>query len=138
MCPFPSSLGISDPAPTLLVVDHDPVFREFEARTLGVQGYQVLKATGVAEAMSLARSTAAIHLLLTDLSTPQFDGLELTKRFRALRPETPVLLFTGDSPWLDHRTEKLERFAVMDKPFVIKELLHRIRALLDAAVPFPR
>lgn len=119
------------------MVDHDPVFREFEARTLAGGGYQVLKANGAAEGLSLARTTVAIHLLLTDFSIPEVDGLELTQRFRAIHSATPVLLFASDSQWLGDRAEKLERFAVMGKPFDIKELFQKVRMLLDDVVPLP-
>ena len=52
-------------AATLLIVEADAVFREFEARTLSDRGYTVLKARGMAEALELAVASAAIHLLLT-------------------------------------------------------------------------
>jgi len=95
---FPSSLN-SNSAPTLLVVDNDPVFCEFEARTLRDRGYEVLKAAGAVEALSLARARAigALHLLLTDFSMPGVDGVELTHQVRALHPETPVLMLMDNS-----------------------------------------
>lgn len=135
--PFPSSLRISDPATTLLVVDNDHVFREFEAQTLLDRGYRVLKAPGAPEALVLAAATATIHLLLTDHSMPEVDGLELTRRFRAIHPETPVLLFTGSLPLPGDRVAKLERFAVMGKPFDVKEMLHKVRTLLNVVAPIP-
>jgi len=124
--------------PTLLVVDEDWVFREFQARTLGDRGYTVMKATGAADAMLLARTTPIINLLLTDYSMVGLDGLELTSQFRALHPEAPVLMFTGSLPLPGHRIENLDRFAVLGKPYDVEELLHRIRTLLDAVVPLPR
>jgi DNA-binding response OmpR family regulator len=124
--------------PTLLVVDEDWVFREFQARTLGDRGYTVMKATGAAEAMLLARTTPIINLLLTDYSMVGLDGLELTNQFRAFHPEAPVLMFTGSLPLPSQRIEKLERFAVLGKPYDLEELLHKVRSLLDAVVPLPR
>jgi DNA-binding response OmpR family regulator len=128
---------MSDPLPTVMVVDSDPVFREFEAQTLCDHGYKVLKAPGAAEALLLAGTTAAIHLLLTDFVMPEFDGLELTRRFRAVHPETPVLMFAGSLPLPSHRTDNLEPFAVLGKPFDVNELLHKVRTLLDATAPLP-
>jgi DNA-binding response OmpR family regulator len=124
--------------PTLLVVGEDWVFREFQARTLGDRGYTVMKATGAAEAMLLARTTPIINLLLTDYSMVGLDGLELTNQFRAFHPEAPVLMFTGSLPLPSQRIEKLERFAVLGKPYDLEELLHKVRSLLDAVVPLPR
>ena len=49
-----ASVEIPHPA-TLLIVETDAVFREFEARTLSDRGYTVLKARGMAEALELGR-----------------------------------------------------------------------------------
>jgi len=135
---FPDFQSISGPSPTLLLVEHDPVFREFEAQTLADRGYQVLKTTGATEALALAHTTVAIHLLLTDFAIPEVDGLALIEQFRAVRPETPVLMFADDSLWFDARTKKPNHFAVVAKPFDIQELVHKVRVLLEAAVAPPR
>jgi ActR/RegA family two-component response regulator len=66
MSPLPGPLGMSDPVPTVLVVDNDRVFREFEAQILRDHGCEVLKAPRAEEALLLAGTTAAIHPLLTD------------------------------------------------------------------------
>ena len=58
----------------------------------------MLAAENAAEALRLAREAAAIHLLITDLAMPEVDGLELTRRFRAVHPETPVLMVSGSLP----------------------------------------
>lgn len=137
LSPHPFSRKPHDPAPTLLVVDEDWVFREFEARALGDGGYTVLKANGAAEAMALARSRPIIHLFLTDFSIGGLDGLELTNQFRSLHPEAPVLMFTGSLPLPSHRTQKLERFAVLARPFDVQGLLHKVRSLLDIVAPLP-
>jgi len=50
--------------------------RDVEAQVLRLQGYTVLEAQGAAEALRLAREAAAIHLLITDFSMPEVDGLE--------------------------------------------------------------
>ena len=134
----PPSAKMARQAPTVLVVDQDWVFREFQARTLGDRGYTVMKATGAAEALLLARTTPIINLLLTDYSLVGLDGLELTRRFRALHPEASVLIFTDSIPLPTHQTEELERFAVLGKPYAVQDLLHHVRALLDVTVPLPR
>src|SRR5512140_2650507 len=98
--PTPGSLRMADPVPTVLVVDGDQLFREFQAQTLSDQGYKVLKASGAAEALRLAHTTAAIHLLLTDLVLPEVDGLELTRRLREVHPKIPVLMVSDSLPLL--------------------------------------
>jgi CheY-like chemotaxis protein len=134
---FPPPARISEPPKTLLVVDDDPVVRDVETLVLRANGYTVLPADGAAEALRLAREAAAIHLLITDYSMPEVDGLELTHQFRAVHPETPVLMVSG-SLLPDRRTAAhLDRFEIMEKPFEFDELLHKVRTLLDAASPLP-
>ena len=134
---FPPPARISEPARTLLVVDDEPILRDVETEVLRLQGYTVLPAEGAAEALRLAREAAAIHLLITDFSMPQVDGLELTRRFRALHPKTPVLMVSGSLPLLQHRADDLNCFEILEKPFQFNELLHKVRTLLDATAPLP-
>ena len=134
---FPPLARIPEPARTLLVVDDDPLLRDMETQLLRLQGYTVLEAEGAAKALRLAREAAAVHLLITDFSMPQVDGLELTRRFRALHPKTPVLMVSGSLPLIQHRADDLDRFEVLAKPFQFNELLHKVRTLLDIAAPLP-
>ena len=135
---FPPPVRISEPAGTLLVVDDDPMVRDVETEILRLQGYTVLEAGSTAEALRVAASTPTIDLLITDLSMPETDGLELTRRFRAVHPKTPVLLVSGSLPLLSVRSElDLDRFEFLAKPFQFDELLHKVRKLLRAATPVP-
>jgi two-component system, cell cycle sensor histidine kinase and response regulator CckA len=135
---FPSAAEVSEPTKTVLVVDDDPMVRELETQVLRVQGYTVLEAEGAKEALRLAGETAMIHLLITDLVMPEVDGLELTRRFRAMHPETPVLMVSGSLPLLRVRNEPdLEHFDFLAKPFQFHELLHKVRILLDTTAPLP-
>jgi two-component system cell cycle sensor histidine kinase/response regulator CckA len=135
---FPRPARISEPPRTVLVVDDDPMVRDLETQMLRLQGYTVLEAQSAAEALRVAGETATIHLLITDLAMPQVDGLELTRRFRAVHPKTPVLMVSGSLPLLHVRSEPdLERFEFLPKPFEFHELLHKVRTLLDAAAPLP-
>ena len=69
---------------------------------------------------------------------PEVDGLELTRRFREVHPNTPVLMVSGSLPVLRVRSEPdMERFDFLAKPFQFNELLHKVRTLLDATAPLP-
>ena len=133
----PSPAKISEPAKTLLVVDDDPMVRDLQSQILRLQGYTVLQAESAAEALRLAREAAAIHLLITDFSMPEVDGLELTRRFRAVHPKTPVLMVSGSLPLIQHGADDLDRLEFLAKPFQFNELRHKVRTLLDAAAPLP-
>ena len=135
--PYPPPARICEPPKTLLVVDDEPLVRDVETQILRLQGYTVLEAENAAEALRVAASTTAIHLLITDFSMPEVDGLELTRRFRAVHPKTPVLMVSGSLPMIKDRADDLDRFAILAKPFQFDELLHKVRTLLDAAAPLP-
>ncbi len=128
---------MSEPPKTLLVVDDDPWFRNLETQFLRLEGYTVLEAEGAAKALRLAREAAAIHLLITDFSMPEVDGLELTRQFRLVHPKSPVLMVSGSLSVLYDQTQALDRFEFLAKPFAFDELLRKIRALLDAVAPLP-
>jgi DNA-binding NtrC family response regulator len=122
----------------VLVVDDEPEVRDLESQMLRLQGYAVLEAESAAEALRLAGETATIHLLITDLMMPEVDGLELTRRFRSVHPNTPVLMVSGSLPLLRARSEQdLDRIEFLAKPFQFDELIHKVRTLLDATASLP-
>lgn len=127
----------SGPGETLLVVDDDPMVRDLVTQILLLKGYTVLQAQGAAEAMRLAGETEKIHLLITDFSMPEVDGLELSRQFRAVHPKTPVLMVSGSLPLLRDGNWDLDRVELLAKPFAFSELLRKVRTLLDAAVLVP-
>jgi len=135
---FPSGASAAGPVKTLLVVDDDPMVRDLEAQLLRLEGYTVLEAEGAAEALRLAGEAVAIHLLITDFMMPEVDGLELTRRFRAANPQTPVLMVSGSFPPCRDRSEDFGRFEFLAKPFGFAELLLKVRALLEVVTPLPR
>jgi DNA-binding response OmpR family regulator len=92
-------------------------------------GYRVLTATDGAAALSVARAERP-DLLLLDLMLPVMDGLEVC---RILRRETslPILMLTAKGEEVD-KVVGLELGAddYVTKPFSMRELLARVRALL--------
>ena len=135
--PLPPSSVARVASPTVLIVDDDSVFRQLEARVLCEQGYNVLQADCADEALRLIGTTVTLDLLLTDFNMPGADGVELTRQFRTLRPETPVLLVSGSLPPIQHRVKDLDRFAVLEKSSTFNELLEKVRKLLAEVTPLP-
>ena len=70
-------------------------------------------------------------LIILDIMLPKVNGLEVLKRIRGSKNQTPVLLLTAKSATEDKITGlDLGADDYLSKPFVIDELLARIRALL--------
>ncbi|MHB8520627.1 MAG: response regulator, partial [Limisphaerales bacterium] len=129
-----SPMGKSLAEQTLLLVDDDEDILDLEVRALGGLGYRLLAAAQPAEALRLAVITPTIDLLLTDYTMPNINGLELTRRFRAVHPKTPVLMVSGSLEMLNGDAIDLERFATLPKPFTVNQLVHRVRASLNATL----
>jgi two-component system, OmpR family, response regulator MprA len=119
----------------LLVVDDDPDVRDSLRRALGYAGYTVDTATNGADALgSLARSP--VDLIILDVLMPMLDGLDTCRALRERGDDTPVLALTALST-VDDRVSGLEAGAddYLVKPFALRELLARVRALLRRAQP---
>jgi DNA-binding response OmpR family regulator len=73
-------------------------------------------------------------LIILDLMLPKLDGLEICKRLRGGENQTPILMLTAKSTELD-RVIGLELGAddYLTKPFSIRELIARVKAILRRA-----
>lgn len=112
----------------LIVEDHDDIAHllELHLRDLGCD---VSVATDGANALSQAAGND-FDLIILDLMLPDMDGLELCRRVRARPGYMPILILTAKSSELD-RVLGLELGAddYLTKPFSIRELLARVKAL---------
>jgi DNA-binding response OmpR family regulator len=117
---------------TILLVEDDDRVRGFAATVLKTAGYDVLEASRPAAALQMAQSRdAAIHLLLSDVIMPGFDGVELMKRFRVSHPDTPVLFMSGysDEAMMRHGLT-VDQYELLTKPFSRAHLLRKVREVL--------
>lgn len=113
----------------LLVVDDDQGLRETLADFFELEGYQVAQAGSVAEARAqLNRSEP--DLLLLDINMPGGDGLTFAAEMRS-RSAIPIIILSGKGAMVD-RVVGLEVGAddYLSKPFELRELLARVRAVL--------
>jgi len=126
-----TELPIGEPArtTTVLVVDDEPLMREFIAELLRDSGYQVLEASGAMEAQQLARNNN-IDLLLTDFSMPGTNGLELARWFQSKYPQMKILIATGALWDLVNQVGEHERLAVLPKPFDVVQLSRMVKLVL--------
>jgi DNA-binding response OmpR family regulator len=114
---------------TVLVVDDEAAIAEAVRARLSSEGFRVLVAADGPQALELA-ATERPDLVVLDLMLPGMDGLEVCKRLQHDR-WVPVLMLTA-------RTEEADTvagFAVgaddyLTKPFSLRELAVRVRAIL--------
>lgn len=117
--------------PAILIVDHDPFFRDFCRELLAAENYQCHTAATGEEALAVLSRTR-VDLLLADLQLPGCDGLELLRQTSTLEPPPDVILTTSEAP---HETtiEALKSGArdYLAKPCKPEELLHLIKKCVD-------
>ena len=81
---------------TVLVVDDEHMLLEFMGDLLSGWGLEVtLKASGIEAKHAFAAEPQRYDLVLTDHTMPRVTGLELARQIRGIRPDTPVILYTG-------------------------------------------
>jgi CheY-like chemotaxis protein len=114
----------------LLVVDDDADVRSTTALLLRRMGYTVLEAQDAQEALDILAATPAIDLLLTDVVMPEVNGPELSRRALDLRPDLPVVFFSGYAdPEAIAGAAPLSR--LLRKPFRPAELAALIESALS-------
>src|ERR671913_761087 len=115
-------------ARTILVVDDEPTLREALVDALQADGFRVVAAADGREALTQFRGERP-DLVLLDLMLPELSGIEVTRIIRAESGVQIVMLTAKDSE-LD-KVVGLELGAddYVTKPFSLRELSARIRAL---------
>jgi two-component system response regulator MprA len=117
----------------ILVVDDEPAVQNALSRALALEHYEVARAADGLEALERL-DAAPYEAIILDIAMPRMDGLELCRRLRAGGDSTPVLMLTARGE-VDDRVAGLDAGAddYLVKPFALRELLARIRALLRRA-----
>jgi DNA-binding response OmpR family regulator len=115
-------------ARTILVVEDDATLRETLVDALEVEGFAVIAASDGREALTRFRADRP-DLILLDLMLPELSGIEVCRIVRA-ESGVPIMMLTAKDSELD-KVVGLELGAddYVTKPFSLRELSARIRAL---------
>src|SRR6266550_684803 len=115
-------------ARTILVVEDEPTLRETLVDALEADGFRVVAAADGREALARFRAERP-DLVLLDLMLPELSGIEVTRIIRA-ESGVPIVMLTAKDSELD-KVVGLELGAddYVTKPFSLRELTARIRAL---------
>jgi len=128
----PESSAGRNSAARVLVVEDDQHIRELVALHLGLEGLVPIQSGDGSEGLTLARNEP-FDLIVLDLMLPGLDGVTLCRAIRRekLNGDVPILMLTA-------RREETDKVLGLDsgaddyltKPFGIRELIARVRALL--------
>ena len=117
----------------ILVIEDDPAIQRGLADNLACESHDVLTAADGESGYSLVR-TGKPDLIVLDLMLPRMSGYEVCRKLRADGVTTPIVMLTA-------RGDEADRVVGLDlgaddyitKPFSVRELLARIRAVLRRA-----
>src|ERR1700675_482658 len=118
---------------TILIVEDEYAVARGIQYALQQEGYEVTVARDGKEGLEFA-TTQAPDLVVLDVRLPGMDGFEILRRLRATGSKAPVLMLTAR----DDETDKVVGLELgaddyLTKPFGLRELMSRIKALLRRA-----
>ena len=122
---------------TVLVIEDERPILEGLRDNLEFEGFHVLTASDGETGLKVAREQKP-DVIVLDLMLPRLSGYEVCRKLRADKITTPILMLTA-------RGEEMDRVVGLDlgaddyvtKPFSIRELAARVRALLRRSKPEP-
>ncbi|HYL75286.1 MAG TPA: response regulator transcription factor [Bryobacteraceae bacterium] len=121
--------------PTVLVIDDDSSLRDTIGVMLESEGFQPVLAGDGKAGVEQALAVKPV-LILVDLLMPGLNGAEVCKQLRTIGMKTPIIVLSAMAGEMD-KVQLLEIGAddYVVKPFGVRELLARIRAVLRRASP---
>ena len=121
--------------PRILIVDDEPEMVRGLEDNFRFEGYQTLAATTGKEGLALAVREAP-DLILLDIMMPELSGWDVLRALRQKGLDVPVIMLTARGEEVD-RVLGLELGAddYVTKPFSLRELLARVRAVLRRPGP---
>jgi len=122
----------------VLVVEDERKIAAYVKRGLEEQGYAVDAAYTGQEALDWAE-VVEFDLIVLDILLPELDGIEVCRELRGRGVRTPILMLTARDA-IDDRVAGLDAGAddYLVKPFAMRELLARLRALSRRATDAPK
>ena len=118
----------------VLLIEDDQRIAELTKKGLEEQEFSVMLAYDGVIGKKIATTNDTFDIVITDIILPGINGLDLCKEIRMLRPSIPIIMLTA----LGTTDDKVEGFDAgaddyLVKPFELRELTVRIRALLKRA-----
>jgi DNA-binding NtrC family response regulator len=124
---------MTDQPTKVLVVDDHELSRDLFCKVLTSAGYAVRAASDGLNAIRHMEETR-FDVVLTDVSMPQMDGLELLTQIRDRWPDSRVVLHSNQLTWRVARLARVEgAYACLSKPHDTAQLLKTIASASLAA-----
>ena len=122
---------------TILLVDDDPLIRGLGQELLEHLGYRVETAGDGSEALKKFQGLKRVDLVLLDYFLPGQNGCEVLKEFKLLDKRARVLVTSGFlSSQIMASLKEEGASGLINKPYRLTELQHRIKAVLGGQSGF--
>jgi two-component system cell cycle sensor histidine kinase/response regulator CckA len=117
----------------ILLVDDEVALAQAAVMSLSHLGYRVTGVNSAAEALkTFHQQPGAIDLVITDLTMPGMNGIDLATALHEVRPELPIILASGFGGLRTaHFARGPGRRAVLQKPFTTETLARTVHQLLS-------
>jgi DNA-binding response OmpR family regulator len=130
--------NVSDPAvrkSRILIVEDEPAMVAGLRDNFEYEGYEVLAAADGVEGLERALSDCP-DLVVLDVMMPRMSGLDVCKQLKQQKPSIPIIMLTARGQEID-KVVGLELGAddYVTKPFSIRELMARVKAVLRRVTP---
>ena len=119
---------------TILFVDDEESIMELGPLMLEPLGYKVDSTMSPTDALERFSSKPDNYdLVITDMTMPQMTGVALAEELLRIRPDIPIIICTGHSPFIDEGKAKIMGIAAyVMKPVTIRKIAKIIRQVLDS------
>jgi len=119
----------------ILIVEDEPAMVQGLRDNFEYEGYEVISAADGAEGLNRAIADQP-DLVVLDVMMPKMSGLDVCKQLKARKPSLPIIMLTARGQEID-KVVGLELGAddYVTKPFSIRELMARVKAVLRRVSP---
>ncbi|MBC2717362.1 MAG: response regulator [Desulfobacteraceae bacterium] len=132
-----SRIELNEPLPggheKIMIVDDEALIVQINRKTLENLGYRISTYTCSEEALDAFRAhPEKFDMVITDMSMPKINGIQLAKEIFSVRPDLPIIICTGFSDLINEET--VESFGIRKlvmKPILRKTLALTVREVLD-------
>ncbi|HZJ42616.1 MAG TPA: response regulator transcription factor [Pyrinomonadaceae bacterium] len=131
----PQTRDSAAPKTRILIVEDEPAMVAGLRDNFEYEGYEVISASDGVEGLEKAINDQP-DLVLLDVMMPRMSGLDVCKQLKSRRPAVPIIMLTARGQEID-KVVGLELGAddYVTKPFSIRELMARAKAVLRRATP---
>jgi CheY-like chemotaxis protein len=125
--------------PRVLFIDDEPSLASAASRLLARAGFEVTCTTDPLDALErFLANPDGFDVVVTDFAMPHCNGLELARRLRAVRPDIPLILCTGDATHLSRdQVLKVGIVEMLNKPVDAFTLEAVVREVARKSAPRP-